>query len=400
MIKLNSMSKKVEIKYSLSLFLFHCLTAIVYGFGVYCLKERGFSSSDAGLLLASSSFCAFIMQAFLSDFSDKSKKVNAFGICTLCALIIFVFSIFNYLLTKAGVLLAIVFVVGTSFYITLEPFVNTLNSKFTYCGININYSRARSFGSISYAIFCFLLGKLTNIFDYKSVLLLAIVDALFLLVDLGSLKKDFNLVKSSELKKDKDKKVSFAEFVKNNKNFTLLMLSLACLYYGYLVFDNFMILLIEDLGGSSNDLGSILGFKAVIECFGIFFLYPFLSKKIKLNNLLLIGAFAYLGKAVFTSISFNIFGLYASQLIQCLSFAIMYPGVVELTNRVLKESEITRGQAFVTMACVFGAFFSSSTTGIVADNFGIDAMKYIAIGVTLIGVIGYLILLKKVNPNG
>ena len=64
------------------------------------------------------------------------------------------------------------------------------------------------------------------------------------------------------------------------------------------------------------------------------------------------------------------------------------------------ENEITRGQAFVTMACVFGAFFSSSTTGIIADNFGIDVMKYIAIGVTLIGVIGYLILLKKVNPNG
>ena len=394
------MNKKIEIRYSLSLFLFHCLTAIVYGFGVYCLKERGFSASTSGILLASSSFFAFIMQALLADLSDKSKKINAFGICIFCALIIFVFSIFNFLLTKAGILLAIVFIVGTSFYIALEPFINTLNSKFSYCDININYPKARSFGSISYAIFCFLLGILTNTFDYKSVLLFAILASLFLLIDLTMIKKDFDVVKDNEVRKEKEEKVSFKQFIKNNKYFTLLMLSLACIYYGYLAFDNFMILLIENLGGNSNDLGSILGFKAVIECFGIFFLYPFLSKKIKLNKLLLIAAFAYLLKAILTSISFNIFGLYLTQFAQCLSFAIMYPGVVELANRVLKENEITRGQALCVMACVFGAFFSSSTTGIIADSLGLAAVKYIAITVTLIGVIGYLILLNKVNPNG
>lgn len=394
------MNQKIEIKYSLSLFLFHCLTAIVYGFGVYCLKERGFSSSTSGILLASSSFFAFIMQALLADLSDKSKKINAFGICLFCALIIFVFSIFNFLLTKAGILLAIVFIVGTSFYIALEPFINTLNSKFVYCGININYPKARSFGSISYAIFCFLLGILTNSFDYKSVLLFAILASLFLLIDLTMIKKDFDVVKDNEVRKEKEETVSFKQFIKNNKYFTLLMLSLACIYYGYLAFDNFMILLIENLGGNSNDLGSILGFKAVIECFGIFFLYPFLSKKIKLNKLLLIAAFAYLLKAILTSISFNIFGLYLAQIAQCLSFAIMYPGVVELANRVLKENEITRGQALCVMACVFGAFFSSSTTGIIADSLGLTAVKYIAIGVTAVGVIGYLILLNKVNPNG
>ena len=394
------MNQKIEIKYSLSLFLFHCLTAIVYGFGVYCLKERGFSSSTSGILLASSSFFAFIMQALLADLSDKSKKINAFGICLFCALIIFVFSIFNFLLTKAGILLAIVFIVGTSFYIALEPFINTINSKFAYCGININYPKARSFGSISYAIFCFLLGILTNSFDYKSVLLFAILASLFLLIDLTMIKKDFDVVKDNEVRKEKEETVSFKQFIKNNKYFTLLMLSLACIYYGYLAFDNFMILLIENLGGNSNDLGSILGFKAVIECFGIFFLYPFLSKKIKLNKLLLIAAFAYLLKAILTSISFNIFGLYLAQIAQCLSFAIMYPGVVELANRVLKENEITRGQALCVMACVFGAFFSSSTTGIIADSLGLTAVKYIAIGVTAVGVIGYLILLNKVNPNG
>lgn len=400
MLKLFIMNKKIEIKYSLSLFLFHCLTAIVYGFGVYCLKERGFSSSSAGMLLASSSFIAFIMQALLADLSDKSKKINVFGICVFCALIIFIFAIFNYLLTKANALLAIVFVVGTSFYIALEPFINTLNSKFAYCGININYSRARSFGSISYAIFCFLLGILSNMFDYKSVLLFAILASLFLLIDLMIIKKDFDVVKDNEVKKEKEETVSFKQFVKNNKHFTLLMLSLACIYYGYLTFDNFMILLIEDLGGNSNDLGSILGFKAVVECFGIFFLYHYLSKKIKLNNLLLLGAFGYLLKAILTSLSFNVFGLYLAQLTQCISFAIIYPGMVELSNRVLKENEITRGQAFCTMACVVGSFFASSTTGIIADNFGIGAMKYIAIIMSLLGLFGYVVLLKKVNPNG
>lgn len=392
------MQKQIDFKNSLSFFFFHAITCVIYGFSVYTLKERGFSSSDTGYFFAIASFIAFLLQIILADICDKSNKISVFEMSTICAFIISICAIVNFFLESSSIFLAIIFILGTTLYISLEPLINTLSSKFSYCGININFAKARAWGSISYAIFCFILGSLSNLFSYKVIILFFILFSIGLFIDLTLLKKDYKKV-NNRIYEEKHS-ISYKEFIKNNKRFILLVFFLSYIYYGYLMLDNFMLLIIEDIGGNTNDLGSILGVKAIIEYLGILLVFPFLLKRVKLNKLLIFGTLMFLLKAICIFLCPNITYLYLIQIIQGLSFSIMMPGDVELAFRVLKENEITRGQAFLTMACVFGSFFGSLTTGFIVDSFGVKYMEMMAIVASFVGSLGFMLLINKVNKNG
>lgn len=389
------MEKQINLKHSLSFFFLHAITCIIYGFSVYTLKERGFSASNAGYFLAASSFIAIFLQIFLADICDKSKKISVFEMSTVCALLIFICAVCNYFIRSANAFLAIIFIIGTSLYIGIEPLINTLSSKFLYCGIKIDFAKARACGSISYAIFCFVLGYLSNLFSYKIIIIFFILMSLGLLCDLLLLRKDYQIVNNNVV--ITKEKISYKEFIKNNKYFVLLIVFLSFIYYGYLMLDNFMILIVENVGGNSNDLGSILGVKAIIEYLGILLVYPFFIKRLSLNKVLVLAAFMFLLKAILLVLSGNVTCLYLTQIIQCLSFSLMMPGGVALATKVLKEDEITRGQAFLTLACVFGSLFGSLTTGFIIDNLGVKYMEYMAVVASLVGFLGFVVLINKVN---
>ena len=393
------MNNKISFKYMLSHFFLHAITCVVYGYGVYSLKARGYSSSSAGECLAICSFLAFFLQAYLSNFVDNSKKLNIFDVSIICASIIFVFTIFNSILKVKSIFLTIVFIITVTLYITLEPLINTLYTKFIVHGIKINFSTARACGSFSYALFCFVFGILTEKYSYNVVLYFFIAFALCMIVDLIMLNLDYKKFDKKEEKVEHKQVVSYKEFIKGNKMFVLLIFFLAVVYFGYLIFDNFMLLVVEEIGGNSSDMGSVLACKAIIEAISIFFAYPFLKKKIGPTNILKLAAIMFFVKSLLSTLVNNVIYLYPIQLLQGLSFALVYPGMVDFATANLKKHEITRGQALATMAMVFGSFFASLIAGNIADLFGVKTMEYLACVTGFIGMIGFIFTLGKVKKQ-
>ena len=393
------MNSSINRKYSFSFFFLHAITCVVYGYGVYSLKARGYSASLAGECLAICSLFAFFLQAYLANFVDNSKKLQAFDVSVICAFIIFIFSIFNTFLVEKSIILTLVFIIFATTYITVEPLINTLYTKFANKGVNISFSNARACGSFSYAIFSLIFGFLTEKYNYNIVLYFFVGFALCLVLDLLLLNKDYKNLDVKENAPNKKVTVSYKEFIKHNKSFALLIFFLSLVYLGYLIFDNFMILVVEDLGKGSGDLGKILGIKAIIETLGIFFVFPYLSKKTKIENVLKIAVIGFFLKALLSTLASNIYMLYAIQILQAFSFALITPGMVSFASKTLNKNEITRGQALVTMAMVFGSLFASFLAGNIADLFGVKAMEIVACLASLLGMIGFILTIKMVNKN-
>ncbi|MDO4501356.1 MAG: MFS transporter [Erysipelotrichaceae bacterium] len=392
------MNNKINTKYILIQVFYQAIASVAWGFGIYSLMARGFDSGQAGLCMAFSNVVSLVLQPAASNYIDNSKKHTVFEVLVLEALIMMVLFIANCYIHSAGLMLATVFIFAFGIYSAVEPLINTISSKFAGAGIEIEYSKARSAGSLSYAVMCIIFGRLTVIYPYTVVLYGALLFAVSLILTIILIRKDYGEVKDREVKKIKEKDISYLEFIKNNKNFMVLCLFATGIFFGYTCIDNFMLLVTEEVGGNSGDMGSILGFKAVVEGIAIFFFVK-LRKKISLEWMLKICAIAFLLKSIATSLSPNVFALYVTQLLQMASFAFYMPSMVEYVNTYLNPKEVTRGQAMITMTLIFATMFSSSIGGNVANIFGTKSMEWLATFVTLFASAGFYLTVKSLFKN-
>lgn len=388
------MSKRINIGYILTYFFYHSLTAVIYGFGLYSLIQRGSTSSEGGILLAIASVVGLLLQPILSNISDNSKKFGQFEMAIVCTLGTILFSILNYFSNTNNLLLQIVYVLNIAFYGASEPFINAFYSLFEESNIKINFAVVRAFGSLSYSIFCFVLGKLTVIYNYPSVTISLVILSTLLLLVITYLNNEYKKIKvEKEIKKEDS--ISYKDFINNNKGYILIIVFLSIIYFAYMCLDNYMLLVVEYVGGNSGDSGSILSFKAIFEMIGMMFIFPFVSKKISLNKILYISAISFLIKILLETIAPNLFILYLSQVFQGLSFSFLYPGMVMYVNKHISSKEITRGQACITMSCSIGNIFSSLAAGILADSVGVKVFEYVALASIVIGALGFIYAINK-----
>lgn len=393
------LSNKITIDYIFIYIFFHALTACVFGFGVYTLTQRGFSSSIAGTSLGLANLIGVMLSPLLSNISELNKKYNLFIVTFFTALFVFLTAIANYLLTNTSILLFIIFTLNAGLYITCEPLLNALSSMFINTNVNINFASIRAFGSLSYAIFCYIFGKVSIIFGYQSVLLISFICALLLTIMLVIINNDYKKVTIINKEKQERENVSFKEFIANNKLFMVGVIFLSFIWFGYTSFDNFMLLIVENVGGNSNDLGSVLSFKAICETVAIFFIYPMLKKYFNIKKVLYIGALGFIGKTLFQTIAPNIIALHLSQIWQGFSFALILPGMVDFINQYLPDNQVIRGQALSSTSSCLGSVFASVIAGYIADMFSINIMQYCALLFCIIGAVGFIITISKLQKS-
>ena len=377
---------------------FQMLAGIVYGFGVFMLIERGYTSAEAGICLSLNNVLNIIASPIISNYLDNSKKYSVFESTAFLSIFVLILFVINYFLATKSLLLSIVFVVGCGIYSSLEPQVNSYSATFQNNGINIGFSGARAAGSLSYGLVCALFGVLSVKYSYRVVVLGGILFSLLLFISAVAIRRNYYIVKpNSEVIEDYEG-IGFKDFIKNNKMFMILCIFMVGLFLGYTCIDNFMILVVENVGGTSGDMGGILAFKALIEGIAIF-CFPLFIKKIKLEKILVLSAIMFAAKTLAILLSPNVVCLYLSQLLQALSFAMIFPGIVEYVHINMSEKEAIRGNACLSLAIGIGSIFSSTIAGIISDTYGVSAMMIFAFIVTLVSCIGFTITMSKMTNN-
>lgn len=373
---------------------YQAFAGIIYGFGVYMLLERGFSSSLAGIVLGISNILTLLFQPIIANFLDHSKKFSIFDFSFIFALLIFI-SYFVYLFVDNGnILIILVFGLTSTAFTLIEPLTNSISNVLKTKNIHVEFGTARACGSFAYGIICIIFGYLTNRFSYISVIIGGIIFSSILTIFCYLIDIKYRKLNVETIDIEEEKQVSFKDFIVNNKKYVFLCLALVGVFYGYMADDNFVYLIVENVGGNSADMGIVLGIKAILE--GVSMInFPRISKKVKLETLLTIAVVGFSLKAFCYYVATSTLLVYICQIMNMLTYALILPGIVEYINRYMSKEVAVRGNSLFTMSISSGIIISSFAAGVIADRFGVSMMCLISLITSIVSTILFVYILYK-----
>ena len=360
-------------------------------YAAFYLQSRGYSNSQLGLILALGNIAGFILSPNLASVVDRSKRISIYHcLWALLAIQGMLLALFIMLPGKS-LLVALLYCIYISVVVAVNPLNTELCFELSHWSRPVSYSPARGIGSMCYALMALVLGQLTLLFGAAMLP----VAGLFCLLGQGlpllyicrirhrcaALLPDGRSAKGSQAQG-----LGLIAFIRSNRRFCLLMLGIALIFFSYNIPDYFMINIARSVGGDEGDLGGISAFKAMMEI-PVMLLYTKLTSRFRCSGVMRFAAFAFAAKAVALAAAGSIFGLYAANLFQALSFALMIPSMVQYVNLVVDHRDSAKGQALANGMMTLGAVFANFIGGSLLDILSVKSTLLIAAAVALLGAV-------------
>lgn len=392
------MKNTLNISHKCLHFLYQAIAAITYAFGTYTMLSRGYTSSECGVLIACGDVVGFLVQFFVSNYLDNSKKANIFQVSSIMATILLLVYVINYVLIQPCLLLSIAYVLLLSLFNSLCPLINSFSKLLGEVGIKIDFSMARAFGSLSFGITCIGFGFITEKFGYRYVNASMIGLGILLLCTFVLLAFIVKSTNSNEIKEGKEETISFKDFFIRHKLYLFVCIGMTCVSCGFSITENFMLPIIQDIGGTSLDSGIIQGIKAIFEV-PVMYNYKKIEERFGIYNIMIVACLSHVVKAVILVISNSLWPVYASQLLQCTSYALLLPASVSYVDTIMDKREIVRGHSLSSIASTVIGVVCNTIGGFAIDNYGTKSMCAISTLITIIGTILIVIFMKKDMKN-
>ena len=396
------MEKRLNISYAGIQATYWMVYAVVGSFASVFLLARGYSNMEIGVILAVANVVAVVLQPMVADYADRSKKVSLIGIIEIMTIVMLVLMVGLFILKQKTLALSAVFLLLLAWHTSLQPLINSLNFKLEESGLNINFGVARSMGSLAYSILCAFMGTLVEKHSVSIMPISGVVVILMLMVSLALTKNLFDKAKANHMEKTivtahekakETEEINLVAFLKRNKVFVLLNIGVLGIFFSNQVLNNYMIQIVTNVGGDSEDMGRILSIMAFLEipamvCVGA------LRKRFSCELMLKVAAVGFTAKIAIHYIATSVGMIYFAQIFQLISFGVFLPVMIIFIDEVMSKGEAVKGQAFFTMMSTFAAIFGSLTGGVILDFGGPKMLTLIA---TIITAIGTLILIATVD---
>ena len=376
------MGKNFTFRYSVIQFFYSAVYCASGVFATTYLLGKGLSSGLAGTLLALAGILACLTQPLLASYADRSKKfilpwlmLALSGLCVLC----FGMQLLPELpLLPAGILYVLGFWCGDA----MAPLVNALCVACNNAGYTVNFGIARGLGSAASAVASLALGHIIAKLGNTWMFLLFIGFEIIVMIAIVSFR---NVPKTAAIQTAKTKTCTITAFFSKYRWFSISLLGIGFLAIFHCMIENYMIAIMQRLGGDSSHVGTAL-FIACISGAPVIFCFQAFRRRCKNTTLLMIAACAFLAKSVLIFFARSIEAVYLIQLMQTCTYAILCPAQVYYAGEKIQASDMVKGQAFVTaifsLGCSCGNFMGGQLL-----SFGVDALLLAGIATALIGTI-------------
>lgn len=397
------MEKRLNVSYACVQATYWMVYAVVGSFASVFLLARGYSNSEIGVILAVANVVAVVLQPIIADFADRSKKISLVGIIQLMAIVMLLFMVGLFIFQRKSIALSVIFLMLLAWHTSLQPLINSLNFKLEESGAKINFGVCRSMGSLAYSILCAVMGTLVETYTVDIMPLSGCVVIAMLLVSLLMTKKYFDQVKLGESEgtgekqvihiKEEVEEINLLDFLKRNKVFLILNIGVLGIFFSNQVLNNYMIQIVSDVGGDSEDMGRILSIMAFLEiplmvCAGA------LRKKFSCELMLKVASVGFTVKIAIHYIATSVGMIYFAQLFQLISFGLFLPVMVMFIDEVMSKGEAVKGQAFFTMMTTVASIIGSLIGGVILDLSGAKMLTLIA---TIFTAVGTALLIATVD---
>lgn len=391
------------------------LYAVISSFASVFMLARGYSNSQIGITLALANVLAVILQPLIADFADRSKRLGVIGTTEIMTAAMLIFTVGMFTFKGGTVALCVVFVLLIGFHTVLQPLFNSMAFSLEECGVAINFGISRAVGSLAYSIFVAAFGTVVELHGVDVMPVASEVTGLLLLASLAFTGHYFRKAKagqgsgSSDFPNDKkaqadyesegeDEEINLMQFIKRNRMFFILNLGIIGLYFSNAVLNFYMAQIVDGIGGTTEDMGRILGVMAFLEIPTMVF-FKQLMNRFSCRTLLKVASIGFTVKIALCWVASSVIMLYIAQLFQLIGFALFLPGMVYFTNEIMSRGEAVKGQALYTTMITLTTVFSSLAGGWILDASGPKTLTFTATLATAAGAALIIAVIDKVGKS-
>ena len=356
---------------------------IFYSYLPMFLKDFGYSELEIGIVMMWALLSGLVCQLVLGYVADrfncfKQIIISAFVVMTASLPLLFLFSGAPAFVTAFAI-------------IVLGPVgipVGMMDSWVAKLG-DVDYGKARSAGSIAYAIFSIMLGQaFAALGNHVAVYVMAGIFIIVMCILMGL--RNPTITETAP-------KITVTEsirYLKGNRSFLFMLVGSALLGITFASTSTYFPILIVELGGAQAELGIALFIMATVE-FVVMRFVTKLSKRFGSVMLLVVGYLGFFVKSVAFSLSAQVWHIYLFCLLQCVSFALVIPGVVlYLSERVDKKYLAAALLVNLSVGTVF-EMIGNPVCGLISELVNVHTMIFIASIPALIAAIIFIFAPKK-----
>ncbi|MBQ3372387.1 MAG: MFS transporter [Oscillospiraceae bacterium] len=276
----------------------------------------------------------------------------------------------------------------------LQPSINALASRWNAVS-PVDFGSSRGFSSLLYAIMTVCVGLLLKIMPpfFLPTFYLKTMGMLFCILFLTVLPDS---ARQEEPTADFSSNFRLGSVM--NGSFAFLLLGIFCLSVGHIMIDNFMLQIMQSVGGNSENLGIAVSVAALVE-FPAMKSYRFLSSRFGNARILVFSAFAWVIKNLLIFLASSPSVICAAETLQFFSYALYTPGIVTYIGEKYPKNEQLCRLSLVGSAYTAGSFASASIGGLLLDFFGVHSALLSIIPITLVGALLFIAAVRRDCPS-
>ena len=357
-------AKRIRYMYTLIQCLYWMTAGLMFNFASAYLLDRGFSNSQIGVVLGAAYALSAVAQPLVAALFNRSGVRLSTGMACFYA-VAAVLAVLVLALPLQGGALAVLIVCIFMLQATMQPSLNSLHRGYALRGVEVNFGFARGMGSAAYSVMCALVGRLLYRFSPCMLPALYLTTMLLMIACLLAFRAP-SFTDGVSLGERRRRE----PLLRRYPRFALLLLGVSLLATVHIFIDNFMLQIVQNLGGGSAQQGVVVAIAAMMELPAMV-LYGRLSKRIGGGWVLCMAAWVWVVKDVLTALAASPAMLYAISLLQFASYAFYVPAAVEYVSDALSQQDFLAGQALVGTAFTLGSLAATFIGGWMLDLLGV-----------------------------
>ena len=367
----------------------------LFAFASVFLQANGLRPALIGVILALATALSGLLQPVVASFADRSKRVSLRTIVAagglLCMLCLAALSA-----APAGsLLLAVFFLLAALLNDLTQPMMNALSVFCSDRGRRINFSFARSMGSVGFAVASAGLGRLAAARGANAMLTVCIAACAaftLLAVSFPALRGVAPIRTDGAAPQEAS---TLPQFFRKYRAFCLSLTGVFCFTCFHLMTEHYLYQMFEYVGGGESDLGLNLSLSTLIEIPAIM-LFSRFGRRARTETWLHVVGLSFLCKAICFAAARSVWMLHIGQIFQATSFGIYVPASVLYAQERIAPEDMVKGQAMIAAVYTLGGSLGNLLGGQLIDFSGVPAMLTAGL---LFAAAGAVILLLTVRPQ-
>ncbi len=360
---------------------------LITSYAAVYLQGAGYNNMELGLIMALGNVAAAVLTPMLGSWMDRNRNIRPASV------------VYVLLTVQTALLLVLRFnphhnwvnAVCYALYMAVLLPVNAVNLdlcvRLEHARAPLDFGLARSMGSFSFVIISTLLGLLTERFTFLVLPWAGI--AVIALQAYGNQLIDRDLSAAQRqlpAQETREKSASLLTFARENRRFCLMLFGTILIFIAHNMDGNFLINLIENLGGGTAIMGYVAAFTAIIEV-PVMMFSSRLSKRWDTVQYIRISFIFFVLKALAYALAPNIPLFFAARLLQAPSYALYTVLIVSYADSVVARKDSAKAQSLAFSVTTVGSVLASALGGRMFDTMGVRGTMLIASAIAAVGAV-------------